>query len=168
MIVSGMIVMPGGIDMHAHIAGPKVNVALANSALNKVDATNPSHRTVIAAFGHRRFYADSTFVTGYLYAGMGYTTVFDAAIPPLGARHTHEEFHDTPVIDKGFFVLVGNNQYVSETNRPEGETERLDHFLAWLLNATKGYALKVVNPGGVEAWKSWPRTIIVGLDERDR
>jgi formylmethanofuran dehydrogenase subunit A len=29
--------------------------------------------------------------------------VFDAAIPPLGARHyACEEFHDTPVIDKGF------------------------------------------------------------------
>ena len=29
----------------------------------------------------------STFATGYLYAGLGYTTAFDAAIPPLGARH---------------------------------------------------------------------------------
>ena len=25
--VAGMIVMPGGIDMHCHIAGPKVNLA---------------------------------------------------------------------------------------------------------------------------------------------
>ena len=24
---SGMVVMPGGIDMHCHIAGPKVNIA---------------------------------------------------------------------------------------------------------------------------------------------
>ena len=24
---SGLVVMPGGIDMHCHIAGPKVNVA---------------------------------------------------------------------------------------------------------------------------------------------
>ena len=24
---SGLVVMPGGIDMHSHIAGPKVNVA---------------------------------------------------------------------------------------------------------------------------------------------
>src|SRR5256884_4851074 len=54
----------------------------------------------------------STFATGYLYAGLGYTTAFDAAIPPLGARHAHEEFHDTPIIDKGFLVLFGNNHYV--------------------------------------------------------
>ena len=43
---------------------------------------------------------------------MGYTTVFDAAIPPLAARHAHEEFGDTPIIDKGFFLLFGNNHYV--------------------------------------------------------
>ena len=24
---TGLVVMPGGVDMHAHIAGPKVNVA---------------------------------------------------------------------------------------------------------------------------------------------
>ncbi len=33
------------------------------------------------------------------------------------------------------------------------EPERLRAFVAWLLHAAKGYAMKVVNPGGVEAWK---------------
>ena len=33
----------------------------------------------------------STFATGYKYALLGYTTAFDAATPPLAARHTHEE-----------------------------------------------------------------------------
>ena len=56
----------------------------------------------------------STFATGYKYAGMGYTTAFDAAIPPLAARHVHEEFDDTPCIDKGFYVLMGNNHYVMQ------------------------------------------------------
>ena len=51
----------------------------------------------------------STFTTGYRYATLGYTTAMEAAVPPLGARHTLEELHDTPVIDKGFFVLMGNN-----------------------------------------------------------
>ena len=54
----------------------------------------------------------STFATGYKYAGMGYTTAFDAAIPPLSARHAHEEFADTPCIDKGFYILMGNNHYL--------------------------------------------------------
>ena len=82
-----------------------------------------------------------------------HTTVFDAAIPPLGARHCHEEFHDTPVIDKGFLVLVGNNHYLLD-QIARGERERLRSFCGWLLNATRGYGLKVVNPGGVETWKS--------------
>ncbi len=56
----------------------------------------------------------STFATGYKYIGLGYTTAFDAAVPPLMARHAHEEFEDTPCIDKGFYVLMGNNHYVMQ------------------------------------------------------
>ena len=55
----------------------------------------------------------STFATGYRYIGLGYTTAFDAAVPPLSARHAHEEFEDTPCIDKGFYVLMGNNHYIN-------------------------------------------------------
>ncbi|MFP6769753.1 MAG: formylmethanofuran dehydrogenase subunit A, partial [Planctomycetaceae bacterium] len=95
----------------------------------------------------------STFATGYLYAGLGYTTAFDAAIPPLGARHAHEELEDTPIIDKGFYVLMGNNHYVMKQLAAD-EPKRLEAYIAWLLRATKGYAAKLVNPGGVEVWKS--------------
>jgi len=35
----------------------------------------------------------------------------------------------------------------------DNEPERLQSYLAWLLNATKGYSTKIVNPGGVEVWK---------------
>src|SRR5260221_13437079 len=94
----------------------------------------------------------STFATGYKYAGMRYTTAFDAAIPPLAARHVHEEFGDTPCIDKGFYVLVGNNHYIMRAIQ-EKEPERLQAFLGWLLASAKGYAPKLVNPGGVEVWK---------------
>ncbi|MBX6314341.1 MAG: formylmethanofuran dehydrogenase subunit A, partial [Isosphaeraceae bacterium] len=94
----------------------------------------------------------STFTTGYKYAGLGYTTAIDAAIPPLGARHAHHEFRDTPVIDKAFLVLMGNNHYVMDRIR-EGDHARLRDYVAWLLGATKGFGVKVVNPGGVERWK---------------
>jgi formylmethanofuran dehydrogenase subunit A len=148
--LTGLVVMPGGVDMHAHIAGPKVNMARKLRPEDRRDSP-PFRRTELLRSGTLGS-TPTTFATGYLYAGLGYTTVFDAAIPPLGARHTHEEFHDTPVIDKGFFVLVGNNQYVLN-QIAAGERERLRHFCGWLLHATRGYALKVVNPGGVEGWK---------------
>jgi formylmethanofuran dehydrogenase subunit A len=159
--LSGLVVMPGGVDMHAHIAGPKVNVARKLRPEDRRDGP-PFRRTPLLRSGTGGS-TPTTFATGYLYAGLGYTTVFDAAIPPLGARHTHEEFHDTPVIDKGFFVLVGNNHYVME-QVGAGERNRLRAFCGWLLHATRGYALKVVNPGGVEAWKAG-RPGMAGLED---
>src|SRR6478672_10033408 len=107
---TGLVVMPGGVDMHAHIAGPKVNLARKMRPEDKRKA--PVIRRGPFTRSGTTGSVPSTFATGYLYAGMGYTTAFDAAIPPLSARHSHEEFHDTPIIDKGFFLLFGNNHYV--------------------------------------------------------
>ncbi len=94
----------------------------------------------------------STFSTGYRYAGLGYTSAVDAAIPPLGARHAHHEFLDTPAIDKAFLLLLGNNHYVMDCLR-EGEFGRLRDYVAWVIQATRAYGVKVVNPGGIERWK---------------
>jgi len=158
---TGLVVMPGGVDMHAHIAGPKVNIARKLRPEDRRDSPpwvrKPGFRS------GTRGSTPSTFTTGYLYAGLGYTTVFDAAIPPLGARHTHEEFHDIPVIDKGFLVLIGNNHYAMD-QIARGERDRLRAFCGWLLHATRGYGLKIVNPGGVELWKSGSNRM-TGLDE---
>ena len=147
---TGLVVMPGGVDMHCHIAGPKVNVArkMMPEARRNAEKVLRTPLTRSGTMGS----VPSTFATGYKYAGMGYTTAFDAAIPPLVARHAHEEFHDTPIIDKGFFILAGNNHYVLKQIQ-ESEPERLRNYLGWLVNATKALALKVVNPGGVEIWK---------------
>src|SRR6185369_5709432 len=119
---TGLVVMAGGVDMHAHIAGPKVNLARKMRPEDKRRAP-VVRRTPLTRSGTVGS-VPSTFATGYLYAGLGYTTAFDAAIPPLAARHAHEEFHDTPILDKGFFVLLGNNHYVLE-QIAKGEPERL-------------------------------------------
>ncbi|HKF69242.1 MAG TPA: formylmethanofuran dehydrogenase subunit A, partial [Vicinamibacterales bacterium] len=155
-------VMPGGIDMHCHIAGPKVNTArkMRPEEKRKADKVVRTLTTRSGTMGS----VPSTFATGYKYAGMGYTTAFDAAIPPLAARHVHEEFEDTPCIDKGFFVLMGNNHYVLQSIHRK-EPERLRSFIAWLLGAAKGYTPKLVNPGGVEVWKQLQGGNVHGLDE---
>jgi formylmethanofuran dehydrogenase subunit A len=70
---------------------------------------------------------------------------------------------DTPCIDAGFFALAGNNHYVMDSVR-EGQPERLQAFLGWLLAATKAYAVKLVNPGGVELFKHRPRGNVAGID----
>ncbi|MBC8872986.1 MAG: formylmethanofuran dehydrogenase subunit A [Planctomycetes bacterium] len=159
---SGLVVMPGGIDMHCHIAGPKVNAARKMRPEEKrrgevVRRTATTHSGTMGS-------VPSTFATGYKYAGLGYTTAFDAAVPPLSARHAHEEFEDTPCIDKGFYVLMGNNHYVMKAIK-DGEPERLKSFVAWLLGAAKGFAVKLVNPGGVEMWKHHPGGNVSGVDD---
>lgn len=159
---SGLVIMPGGVDMHCHIAGPKVNTARKMRPEEKRKA-EPVMRT---AFTHSGTMGSvpSTFATGYKYIGLGYTTAFDAAVPPLAARHAHEEFEDTPCIDKGFYVLMGNNHYVMKSIQDQ-DPERLKAFVGWLLGAAKGYAAKLVNPGGVEVWKHHAAGNVNGLDE---
>jgi formylmethanofuran dehydrogenase subunit A len=174
---AGLLVLPGGVDLHSHVAGPKVNAARKLRPEDHRRAP-PVPRTPVTRSGVMGS-VPSTFATGYTYARLGYTTVFDAAVPPLGARHAHEELEDTPMVDKGFFVLMGNNEFVLRCLRAR-EPEKLRHFVAWLLDAAKGYAVKLVNPGGVEAWKQGagnaggldepvaplgvtPRQIVVGL-----
>jgi formylmethanofuran dehydrogenase subunit A len=159
---TGLVVMPGGVDMHCHIAGPKVNMARKMRPEEKRHH-EPVRRTAKTRSGTMGS-VPSTFATGYKYIGLGYTTAFDAAVPPLSARHAHEEFEDTPCIDKGFYVLMGNNHFVMDSIKRQ-DPDRLQAFVAWLLGAAKGYATKLVNPGGVEVWKQQASGNVSGLDD---
>ena len=47
---------------------------------------------------------------------------------------------------------MGNNHYVLNQIHAQ-EPKLLKGYVSWLLNATGGYAIKIVNPGGVEEWK---------------
>ncbi|MGO9497518.1 MAG: formylmethanofuran dehydrogenase subunit A [Solirubrobacteraceae bacterium] len=150
----GMVVMPGGVDIHAHIAGPKVNAARKVSPEDRRD--DPLDRTEILRSGSGGL-VPSTFATGYRYSLLGYTTVVEAAAPPLAARHVLSELRDTPMIDKAFLILMGNNQVLFELIRASrgaaGAGDRIRDAIAWWLDATGGYGVKLVNPGGVELWK---------------
>ena len=64
----------------------------------------------------------TTFATGYLYAGMGYTTVIEAAVPVLSAKHTHEELRDTPIVDKA--CLRADGQQRDRAGPPRGRRDR--------------------------------------------
>jgi formylmethanofuran dehydrogenase subunit A len=97
------------------------------------------------------FSIPTTFKTGYEYAKMGYTTVMEAAMPPLYARHVHEEIKDTPIVDEAAFPVFGNNWFVFEYLK-NNEMDNVMAYISWLLRTTKGYAIKIVNPGGSEAW----------------
>jgi formylmethanofuran dehydrogenase subunit A len=156
---SGKIVMPGGVDIHSHIAGSKVNIGRALRPEDHIKDFEVKTSVKRSGVGHS---IPSTFTTGYRYAEMGYTTVFEPASPPLKARHTHDELNDIPIVDKANFPLFGNNWIVMEYLRDK-KIEECAAYVAWMLNATKGYAIKVVNPGGVEAWH-WGKNVD-GIDD---
>lgn len=81
----------------------------------------------------------------------GYTTAFEAATPILEARHTYEELKETPIIDKGALTLFGSNWQVMECVRDK-DLAKLAAYVAWGLRCARGYCVKIVNPGGCEAW----------------
>ena len=144
----GRVVMPGGVDIHAHIAGPKVNAA--RRLAPEEHRGDVQDRTAIMRSGTGGT-VPSTFVTGYRYALLGYTTVVEAATPPLAARHVLSELRDTPMIDALFLLLMGNNVALFDLIRRD--PARVRDAVAWWLQATGGYGVKLVNPGGVEQWK---------------
>ena len=107
--------MAGGIDIHAHIACNE-RATIARRLLPEEHALDPTRAPALDDGSIPRSgtggTVPSTFTTGYRYAGLGYTTVFDAAVAPVAARQTHAELDDTPIIDGGFFVLLGNDEYL--------------------------------------------------------
>ena len=147
---SGMIVFPGGVDVHSHVAGAALNFARGLTPENYRQARRfvhtPERRMGLGGI------TPTTFATGYLYAGMGWTTVNEAAMPVLTARHTHEELGQVPLVDKTTLVLMANNELLLDL-LDAGEHERAAHVVSWLIWAAKAWGVKAVNPGGVAAWK---------------
>lgn len=145
---SGMIVMPGGVDLHSHIAGGEVDTARLLRPEDHVKDVEAKTALTRSGVGYS---IPSTFTTGYRYSRMGYTTVMNPSMAPLHARHTHEELSDTPMIDKATYPLLGDWWFSLEHIR-DGLIEENAAHIAWMLKATRGYAIKIVNPGGLEAW----------------
>jgi formylmethanofuran dehydrogenase subunit A len=145
---SGMIVMPGGVDIHSHIAGGEVDTGRMLRPEDHVKDVEIKTDITRSGVGYS---IPSTFTTGYRYSKMGYTTVMNPSMAPLQARHTHEELSDTPMIDKGSYPLLGD-WWLSLEHIRDGLIEENAAHIAWMLKATRGYAIKVVNPGGLESW----------------
>jgi formylmethanofuran dehydrogenase subunit A len=147
---TGMLVFPGGVDVHTHVAGGALNFARGlvpeNQRVARKFIHSPELRMGIGGM------TPTTFATGYLYAGMGWTTVNEAAVPILSAKHTHEEMHDIPIVDKSTLLLMANNELMLDLLEA-GEFEKAKSLVGWLVSAAKTYGIKAVNPGGVAAWK---------------
>ncbi len=145
---TGLTVMPGGVDIHSHIAGGEVNTGRLLRPEDHVKDVECKTAITRSGVGYS---IPSTFTTGYRYSRMGYTTVMNPSMAPLGAKHTHEELNDIPMLDKATYPLIGDWWFVLEYLK-RGDIEGCARHVAWMMNTTKGYAIKIVNPGGLESW----------------
>jgi formylmethanofuran dehydrogenase subunit A len=159
--VKGRIVMAGAIDPHTHIGGGKVTIA--RMLLPEDHLKDEVARTDItrAGCGHA---VPSTMITGYRYAEMGYTACFEPAMLPVNARQAHMEMADTPMVDKGAFAMLGSDDFFLRQLAQKQEFERIKDYVAWTMHASQAIAVKVVNPGGISAFKFNQRKL--DLDEQ--
>ena len=160
--LKGKVVMAGAIDIHSHIAGGKNN--LARLMMPEL------HRATLfpAENGFRAGSSEPTmtsFSSGYRYAEMGFTAAFEPAMMPVNARQTHLELADTPIIDKGAYIMIGNEDYFMTLLAQKADRRTINDYVAWMMDATKALAVKVVNPGGVNAFKFNQRSL--DLDENN-
>ncbi len=154
--LDGAIVMAGGIDLHTHIGGGKVNLArmlMANQQRRELkqryDASEPGGCVW------------PTALNGQLYAQMGYTACFEPAMMLSQARHTHLELADTPILDTGAYVVLGNEDWLLQALGSGIEDASLRCLVAWSVRASQALAVKVVNPGGINAFKFNERALAV-------
>ena len=158
----GKIIMAGAIDMHTHIGGGKVNIA--RTMLPEDHAADVVARTELmrSGCGHA---APSTLTAGYRYAEMGYTAGFEPAILPMNARQAHMEMGDTPIIDKGGYAMLGSDDFLLRMMTSNADQEAINNYVAWTLTHTQAIGIKVVNPGGINAFKFNQRKL--DLDEKN-
>ncbi len=158
------VVMAGGIDLHTHIGGGKVNLARlllpelyqrpGMSALD-IDRTVEKSRSSILRDAGRPLSSPvpGTWETGRRYLEMGYTACFEPAILPANARQSHLEMEDTPYLDTGGYLMLGNDELLLQWIYDGVPQAQITDYVGWMLKAHRCIAIKVVNAGGISAFK---------------
>ncbi len=149
--LAGSIAMAGGIDLHTHIGGGKVNLArlllpdLVRSREEEFDSwtqTRPLSSPVPPA--HE---------IGLRYLQMGYTTCMEPAVLPANARQAHCEMADIPWLDTGGYLLLGNDRVLLEWIGERAPQSQINAYVACMLSMHRCCGVKVVNAGGIDAFK---------------
>jgi formylmethanofuran dehydrogenase subunit A len=134
--VQGCVLMAGGIDLHTHIGGGKLTIARM-----LMPESRPSH------------FLPNSFATGHAYATMGYSAAFEPAMIACNARQAHAEMADTPHLDTGAYVLLGNEKVLLRLLAEGAPQALINDYVAWMVTATQAIGVKVVNAGGIDAFK---------------
>jgi formylmethanofuran dehydrogenase subunit A len=147
---AGLIAMAGAIDLHTHIGGGKMNLARAMVPENARREVLPATDVCAASFGGP---APSTLAAGYRYAALGYTACFEPAMLPMNARQAHMEMGDMPIVDKGAYALLGNDDFLLRLLAASAPQAQINDYVGWILRHSQAMAIKVVNAAGISAFK---------------
>ena len=110
-------VMPGGIDVHSHVATYGLNVTRFTFGF-------PTVREI-----------------GYTYARMGYTHVNEPLMTLNTASYVHHELSSIPIVDTSAFLVL--NVYDIDKEIREGDRDGVKNLLLFLLHLTKAISVKI-------------------------
>ena len=66
---------------------------------------------------------------------------------PANARQAHMEMGDTPMVDKGAFVMLGSDDYFLRQLAAKNEFERIKDYVAWTMHAAQAIAAAEASVG---------------------
>lgn len=133
---SGCVILAGGIDLHTHIGGGKVTLA-----------------RMLLPESSRHAFLPSTRAAGEAYLRMGYGVAVEPAMLACNARQAHAEMADTPHLDTAAYVLLGNDRVLLELVAEGADQSLVNDYVAFMVTATQAIGVKVVNAGGIDAFK---------------
>ena len=84
----------------------------------------------------------------------------------MQARYAHLEMQDIPIIDKGGYVVLGNDDFLLRLLAEGVPQQTINDYVGGMLQATQCLGIKVVNPGGINAFKLNQRQL--DLDEPNK
>lgn len=129
---AGCVIMPGGIDIHTHIAMPVIDSPAPNELDPPiVDDDWPLPSTALAAAQ---------------YTAMGYTTAIEAAVAPCQIEPARRQLLQANNLDVGYLIELGNHEPIIEL-LDQGDERAALTTVTDLLRTTGAYGIKLVNPG---------------------
>jgi len=134
---NGKTVIPGAIDIHAHIAAEQINLIRLLGTNNNLLQEKWKGLTL------------ESIARDYI--SNGYTFILESNVFPSLAKHTIFNFKHIPVLDKAMLLNV-SNMWPLEFEFQKNKYDDIAVFLSNLLLLTKGFGLKVYNPFESEIW----------------
>lgn len=154
--VANCVIAPGAIDLHTHIGGGKINLArllLPELVKHPIHLSVEQHGISPASFKPLSAPVPTSWETGLRYLQMGYTTCLEPAVLPANARMAHSEMSDVPWLDTGGYLLLGNDRLLLNWIATGVPQSQITTYVGWMLKAHQCCGIKVVNAGGIDAFK---------------